>query len=622
MTTTRKYFEELISLLDRLTRINYDEIGTFLEIKRDLLNVLTRIKNFHLIPLTFTNEFYDLISSDKSASLQNDKIQIINELQFELIECLWVTRLHYGGELEYYLFKIYCTILNLTIDELALLKSIIKTAPDAFFSFPGLDFSNSDQKIEAQRSFSKRIHKRGKSKPAPNKAVFKRIEESLYNGLEKYKDYIFNQYPSIANNFLYYKKRIRVYITESIPSESYEIRIYVYLPINGDNSFTLENNYYDFIPTYGYNLEEVTEKPISFYITGYYYDNDNLKSIADSVFDEVAIHRELKNIFISNASNSELKELVKFLFNSKGIKLFSLGIAEKDTCLTGWKGNEHYVIQIIHQTPSDTTSIKEIVDYILKEELKYIGLNKWRTHLKYTVFSTRTDPSIENLFIEKGITIIYLENLLNEQFEADNSRIISWYIKSVLPSFKVSDEKVENRNRGEEIIERLNKCELGDKCWSDYENIGIEVFDFLFSDQFINYTFDTQVDTQLKNHRRDLVVQNNFKNAPSFWAKIYQDYNAKLITVDFKNYSSQISANKVFNSTKYAKKQTGSVVILFCRKGIDESAFQETIELIRKDVLTIVFDDNEIKDMIREKSIGKDPSYRLDLKSFEIMKKI
>ena len=195
---------------------------------------------------------------------------------------------------------------------------------------------------------------------------------------------------------------------------------------------------------------------------------------------------------------------------------------------------------------------------------------------------------------------------MNEQFEADNSRIISWYIKSVLPSFKVSDEKVENRNRGEEIIERLNKCELGDKCWSDYENIGIEVFDFLFSDQFINYTFDTQVDTQLKNHRRDLVVQNNFKNAPSFWAKIYQDYNA----------------NTVFNSTKYAKKQTGSVVILFCRKGIDESAFQETIELIRKDVLTIVFDDNEIKDMIREKSIGKDPSYRLDLKSFEIMKKI
>ncbi len=66
MTTTRKYFEELILLLDRITLVKEDEIGEFLEVKNSLLHILTRIKNFHLIQITFTDEFYSSISSKKS----------------------------------------------------------------------------------------------------------------------------------------------------------------------------------------------------------------------------------------------------------------------------------------------------------------------------------------------------------------------------------------------------------------------------------------------------------------------------------------------------------------------------------------------------------------------------
>ncbi|UEG51127.1 hypothetical protein LK994_06525 [Ferruginibacter lapsinanis] len=621
MTTTRIYYEELLELFSKMTKIQSDEWRLFFDTKAEIFNLVTRIKNFNLIGLSFTSHFYDLISNDKSSDLINDKILLCNELRYELSECLWVTRLHYGGELGYYSYKINHALLNLSISELTALKMIIKTTQDSFL-LPNLDFATVQQKDDQQHTFLIKQKKNSKKKAKPTSEQYKHIETIFNHKLELYKSYIFANYSFLADNFQFYNKRIQVYITDAISSDDYEIRIHTYPSPNGDGSITIEHKFYDFVPSYGFNLEEISEKPLSFYVTGYEYKNDNLESITESVFGQVAIHHELKNIYISNANNYEINELVRFFYNIKGFKLFSSSKSENLNLLTGWKGSDHYVLLVLHQYTSDLDSMDEYINRILAEEKKYLELKNWHKHYKLVVFSTRAEKTIEVLFQNNGFDIVYVNEIIEEQFKVDNSKVFSWYVKSMLATFKVNNKQIEALNKGEALIERLAKCETGEKHWSDYEDICIEIFEFLFSEHFVNYTYDIQVETQLKNHRRDLIVHNNFKHTTSFWSKIYTAYNARIITIEFKNYSDNIKANTVFNSTKYTKKQTGSAIILLSRKGVDEYSFQEIIELIRKDVLVISLNDSDIKDMIREKIVGKDCLYRLDFKMFEILKKI
>ena len=136
-----------------------------------------------------------------------------------------------------------------------------------------------------------------------------------------------------------------------------------------------------------------------------------------------------------------------------------------------------------------------------------------------------------------------------------------------------------------------------------------------------SYLSEEQSENNLKNHRRDLIVNNNYSDSTSFWADVKSNYKCSAIIVDFKNYSKKLNSTTLFNVSKYTKKNVGNFAIIFSRKGIDETAKIEQSELFSNQKLLIDFADNELIEMIKEKIIGKDPIDRLESKKFELVKK-
>ena len=123
----------------------------------------------------------------------------------------------------------------------------------------------------------------------------------------------------------------------------------------------------------------------------------------------------------------------------------------------------------------------------------------------------------------------------------------------------------------------------------------------------------------MKNHRRDLIVSNYFKDSTSFWAEVKQSYHSKAIIVDFKNYSDKLNTNTFFSVSKYTTKKVGQFALVFSRKGLDKTAIKEQRELYANGKLLIEFNDVELREMILEKIIGNDPLDRLKSKEFEII---
>jgi hypothetical protein len=150
--------------------------------------------------------------------------------------------------------------------------------------------------------------------------------------------------------------------------------------------------------------------------------------------------------------------------------------------------------------------------------------------------------------------------------------------------------------------------------------LGIDIFRFLFEDSFRSYMAEAQVENDLKNHRRDLIVNNYFKDATSFWAEAKQLYHSRAIIVDFKNYSDKLNSTTFFNVSKYTTKKVGDFALVFSRKGLDKSAINEQRSLYANGKLLIEFNDIELHEMILEKIIGNDPLDRLKSKEFEIIR--
>jgi hypothetical protein len=103
---------------------------------------------------------------------------------------------------------------------------------------------------------------------------------------------------------------------------------------------------------------------------------------------------------------------------------------------------------------------------------------------------------------------------------------------------------------------------------------------------------------------------------------VKDQFNCAAIIVDFKNYTGPLNANTLFNTSKYTVKGVGNFAIIFCRKGLDETAVKEQQTLFRQGKLLIEFSDTELVEMIQEKMIGKDPIDRLDSKKFQLVKRV
>lgn len=186
-----------------------------------------------------------------------------------------------------------------------------------------------------------------------------------------------------------------------------------------------------------------------------------------------------------------------------------------------------------------------------------------------------------------------------------------------------SVESFGDKAKGLELIDQLKQCPKGREGWKKYEDIGTEIFTFLFKDGFRNYSFEYQSSTSDGIQRRDLVVNNTYKEANGFWQQMNHDFNSKIIIIDFKNYEEELTSDNLYIPTKYLNSTVGNFVIVFSRKGLDKTAKKSQLKLLsEKKQLVICLTDDDLIDMISQKMKGLNPLNTLESIYYSLCKSI
>ena len=356
-------------------------------------------------------------------------------------------------------------------------------------------------------------------------------------------------YPALSDNFSFCNKKVRAYITEAMPADIFEFRIHSYITTNGDTSVKLHHQFYDFYPSYFHNLEEITDKFAGAHIVSLKKENFSFRN----PFSISNIHWELIEIFIQNSSGYEIEEFIMFLLKCKGYKI-NKGNLSKDLNhdISATKEKKSFAFEIFHHKSRSIAKIKARITNINKTSSELIPS---------FIFTSFPGDEIYKILKEEKIKTIILQDLIREHFEVENSQIIHWYIKSKLPSLRIKSNSFELKFEGENLISKLKKCVPGEKNWSEYESIGVDIFSFLFKDNFKKYLSEEQIENNLKNHRRDLLVNNNPSDLTSFWSDVKRNYSCSAIIIDFKNYSKKLNSTNFFSVSKYTKKNVGDFAI-------------------------------------------------------------
>lgn len=171
-----------------------------------------------------------------------------------------------------------------------------------------------------------------------------------------------------------------------------------------------------------------------------------------------------------------------------------------------------------------------------------------------------------------------------------------------------SDElpaSVETVSRVEEFREMLKVCPPGKQHFSDYEHIGIQIWQHVFQD-VLGEPRD-QTTTADGKQRRDVLFPN--LRATRFFARIADRFHADFVIVDFKNYADPVESSVVEEVAKYANKAVGRFVVIVSRKGAKSSSTEGVQHRIFRDddKIVIVLSDEQMLEMIKRKEGSEQP---------------
>jgi hypothetical protein len=158
------------------------------------------------------------------------------------------------------------------------------------------------------------------------------------------------------------------------------------------------------------------------------------------------------------------------------------------------------------------------------------------------------------------------------------------------------------------LIRELESCPEGLPGWKEYESISLKILKYLFvpplSEPKIQSRRESGIDI------RDAIFPNRATNEN--WKFIREDYDAKYVVVEFKNYAQdgiEIDKHVVLQINDYLKKTIGRFGIICSRKMPNFSGLQKRKDIFIEHNKLILFVNNEhLKDMLLRKYKKMDPS--------------
>jgi hypothetical protein len=603
MAATQDRYQNMIILFHELCKLKEQDTDSLQFVAKKIKAELELVERYNLFGAGFSVDFKDILDSPITdfesywAALSKAfYIQLINLLlHFEIIhskaiEC--TKALDYSlAQLPFYIVNSWQQTgmpIDLAFREYAIIYSLgfLKHSKEET-SFNS--FKKEQNKDPWLGKFSKE-----KKISAKNR---KKILQYFKNEAADYRTYIDDNFPEIKNEFSSYNTKICIYLIPQ-PRVKDTILVQVNQYKNQNNTeLYLYPNYIQISPRFA-NLEEYLSDPSGISM-GLFEENNPSKF--QSLFIKMSIYFELHNIFMKKAQKQHLIEYLLYLIKGRGYK----GHFEEDKQIIHLKkSGKELKCQLIFD---DIPNIKQLEEIIKRQQN---GINS-------IALKVVPDRETMDFLIESKIKYFVLDFLGRDQVNSRNFEMIHWFIKSRIKL--LSFEHDNNYTIGNCLLERLKNCPKGLEGWADYEIVCTEIFDFLFRDSF--RSFHSRIQSYTHDHifRRDLIINNNYKDPASFWGQVKLDFNSNVIIVDFKNYNDPLEQNEFYLPSKYLGQITGKFGILFSRSGLSNAAKELQRRLLHSNnELLICLDDENVIGMINEKMSGQDPSYRLENLKFNL----
>ena len=239
-----------------------------------------------------------------------------------------------------------------------------------------------------------------------------------------------------------------------------------------------------------------------------------------------------------------------------------------------------------NQVPSDRSLDKELAGNFVNE---------------LSLFLKEQSDAIGDVFGKKmkkrysKLSSLILNNEFSESQWLVNSEVRP-LTRKLFPEFRFIYQRLKRLNP---MIQRLVSCEIGRKQWRTYEEVCIEILEFLFVPEFIGIIPQSSVNSGTQ--RRDALLHNNIKTG--FWGAVKADYECSHVLFEFKNVERLKKTDVLQTSNYLSKPGIGRFGIILTRKAPSKSAFKHIEEVfIFENKLILVLDDSSLKRLMYEKA--------------------
>ncbi|PZR29150.1 MAG: hypothetical protein DI535_03810 [Citrobacter freundii] len=172
---------------------------------------------------------------------------------------------------------------------------------------------------------------------------------------------------------------------------------------------------------------------------------------------------------------------------------------------------------------------------------------------------------------------------------------------------EILDSELENV---QQLLKKMDDCPEGTNGWKEYEDICIEILIHLFVPPLGEPKIQSRRESGIDI--RDAIFPNRSSNNEN-WKFIRDDYEARYIVFEFKNYAengSEIDKHVLLQIGDYLKKDTiGRFGIICSRKAPNQSGLEKRKDIFIENKKLILFLNNgNLKEMLLRKYKNLDPS--------------
>lgn len=159
-----------------------------------------------------------------------------------------------------------------------------------------------------------------------------------------------------------------------------------------------------------------------------------------------------------------------------------------------------------------------------------------------------------------------------------------------------------------ELLRRLDECPLGREGWRQYEDICIDILEYLFAPPLERPTIRSRTLSGLDI--RDAIFPNRITDQGSIWGQLRQELDARMILFEFKNYDIEdIGSEEVDQVRNYLRRPLGKLGVMICSKEPHINARKRRNQVYTdEEKVIILMTSDHLREMIHMKERGDDPA--------------